>query len=184
MSTQNIKREELQYFYGNVGNDWKLKISELVLFQTGAEITIPNSLINEAYEAASEDLRKRLRKVFKIESEDDLFNITSYEELCKLKGIKVLTEEDFKNSRDPKKALAFEKIKTIEEIYNKDWKPNFKDRTQRKWYPCFINNNGSGQFYASDYSYFYFCCIVGLYKDEKTSNFVGRTFVDIYLQVI
>ena len=183
MSTQNIKKEELQYFYGNVCNDWKLKISELVLFQTGAEITVPNSLINEAYEAASEDLRKRLRKVFKIESEDDLFDITSYEELCKLKGIKVLTEEDFKNSRDPKKALAFEKIKIIEEIYNKDWKPNFKDGNQRKWYPYFVNNNGSWRFNGSGYfSGFY--GDVGLYKDEKTSNFVGRTFMDLYLQVI
>ena len=184
MSTQNIKKEELQYFYGNVCNDWKLKISELILFQTGAEITVPNSLINEAYEAANEDLRKRLRKVFKIESEDDLFDITSYEELCKLKGIKVLTEEDFKNSRGPKKALAFEKIKIIEEIYNKDWKPNFKDVNQRKWYPYFVNNNGSWRFGSSSSFGSSSYGFAGLYKNEKTSTFVGRTFMDLYLQVI
>ena len=182
MSTQNIKREELHYFYGKVCNDWKLKISELVLFQTGAEITVPNSLINEAYEAASSDLRKRLKSIFKIESSEELFDVTSYEELCKLRGIKVLTEEDFKASRNPTKALAMEKIKTIEEIYNGEWKPNFKDDNQRKWYPYFVNN-GSFLFYDSGcFCSFYGC--VGLYKDEKTSNFVGKTFMDIYLQVI
>ena len=114
----------------------------------------------------------------------DLFSIKSYSELCAYAGIKELTEEDFSQFDNPKQMLAFHQIKNIEKVYNEGWKPDFNDAEQKKYYPYFELKGGRWSFYGSYYSFVNFCGFVGLYKDKKTSDFVGKTFINIYIKVL
>lgn len=183
-NTQTITRKDLRYFYENACDGWKIKIGNLLLDQAGQTIKVETSFIKEGYNAASDAMKKRLEEQFDIFAVSKLFKVKDYSDFCKVVGIKELTEKDFANSRNPKKALAFEQIKTIEEFYNDGWKPDFADRNQQKHYPYFINEKGSWRFDGSGCCYGGWYGDVGLYKDQQTSDFVGKTFMKIYLQVI
>lgn len=102
-----------------------------------------------------------------------LFSITSYEGVCK-----VLKEEC--------KISPYDKIKQIEKLFNGWWKKDWEDINQKKWYPYFNlkASHGVVGFYDS-----YFSCgvasgQVGFYKDQRTSDYIGKTFWLIYKEII
>ena len=127
---------------------------------------------------------KTLRRLFKDHLKEDLFSIKTYSEVCKNLGIKELTEKDFKQFDNSRQMLAFHKIKNIEKLFNGDWKPDFSDSSQYKYYPYSEKISGGWRFVVSNYYYYGFCGSCGLFKDKKTSDFVGSTFLDIYLDII
>lgn len=184
MNTQTIKRQDLKKLYNIACEGWQKRIADLILWDTSGIIEVDNSVIEEAFNAANSDQKKEIKKYFKIIS-DELFDVTSFEELCKLKGIRVPVLSDFSHCRYPKKALAREKIDIISEVYNNGWKPNFDDHNERKYYPYFTKQKaGSWRFYAVYYGCYSFGGAVGLYKTEKIAQFVGERFKDIYIEVI
>jgi hypothetical protein len=181
MKTQEIRRADLQKLYTIACEGWQKKIAELALFNSGDEIKVENSLITEAYSVANKEQKKEIEKYFKIVS-DDLFNIKTYSEVCNKLGIKELSISDFQIfGNDATRMFNLHKIKNLETLFNENWKPDWKNKSQYKYYPYFeINSSGGLVFVASysDCSFFYGG--VGYYKDSKTSDHIGRYFKDVY----
>lgn len=184
MQTQTISRNDLRVLYTIGCDKWKNYIKELVIWESTTKIKVPYDKIMEAYNEANPDQRKHLEKFFKIEKESDLYSVKNFSELCKFTKTKELTIKDFQAFENAEKMLAFWQIKIIEKLYNKEWKADFENGEQRKWYPYFVKSAGRWRLYVT-YYYYYSCYgIVGGYKDEKIAKFVGTTFIDIYLKVI
>ncbi len=138
-----------------------------------------------------EQLKKQAEKLQKdldalkvlINKEDtiDLFKITTYKEVCKALNEQEYTENDFENSYDANKLLAFAQLKQIERLYNQEWTKNWADKLQYKWYPYFtLNNSGGLAFIGSDYFSSHCHGQVGFFKDRQTSDYIGKTFISIY----
>lgn len=112
--------------------------------------------------------------------------VKNYSDVCSILNTRILTIEDFSflPENERLRALNFHKVKNIEKLFNGKWILNWKDSKQQKWYPYFtIGNNGlgfGGSLCHRDYSY----GSVGYFLDEKTSDFVGKTFLDIYKGIL
>lgn len=121
-----------------------------------------------------------------IEQPEDLFSkINNYSDVCKELNEQELTEKNYsfiKNKKDRLKQLAFGKLKQIERLFNGDWIAIFNG-SQQNWYPYFTPAGGSLVFCFSSYFSDY-CGGVGFFKDRKTSDFVGKGFIDIYRELI
>ena len=140
-----------------------------------------------------EELKKQAEKLQKdpdalkvlIEKEDtiDLFKITSYKEVCKALDEQEYTENNFENTYDCEKLLAFAKLKQIERLYNGNWVKDWSNKNQYKYYPYFTLNSSGGLVFSFSchYCFILICCgQVGFFKDQKTSDYIGKTFISIY----
>jgi len=113
--------------------------------------------------------------------------IQDYSDVCKELETKELTIQDFNflPVKQRKKALAQHKIQNLELLFNGKWRIDWKDPNQYKWYPYFsVTGLGGLLFSFSSYRYVSFDAGAGFYKDPKTSNFVGKTFIDIYQDLL
>lgn len=143
-------------------------------------------------EKQAENLQKELNKL-KLEiqkcDEINVFKITTYEEVCKALGEKEFVLDDFRfhNSSEKlsKKLLATARIEQLERLYNKGWKKNYSDKNQYKYRPYFEFTNNNWQFHFSvDYPWFGYS-VVGVFKDEKTSSYIGKTFLnEIFIDIL
>lgn len=133
-----------------------------------------------------EDEAKKLRKI--IEEPQTLFEkINNYSDVCKELNIEELDEDNFSflPKEQRKKQLAFHKIQNIIKLFNEDWKINWKDQNQYKYYPYFqIDGSGGLVFDCSHYHYHGFHFGVGFYKDKETSDFCGKKFIKIYKNLL
>lgn len=90
---------------------------------------------------------------------------------------------DFLPKEIRKKLLAYTHFKNIERLFNGDWKPNWKNTSEYKYYPWFKNEN-SGLVFGSSYCDLWgFVGSVAYFKDEQTSNYVGKTFINLYKEI-
>ncbi len=133
-----------------------------------------------------QDLESEIAKLKVIINQpEDLFSkINNYSDVCKELKEDEVEESDFKflHKNDRKKAVSFAIIKQIERLFNGDWKIKF-DGTQNNWYPYF---NGSSRGLVFSGSIYYCSCYVdevSFFKDKQTSDFVGKTFIDIYREL-
>ncbi len=186
-TTIKIKKSEFQKLYNIACNTWKPKFEEKFKnFLFSDTIEFEKDFLEDMRKACTEDQLKVFNVIFKayLKEENDLFNIKDYSELCKKYKIKELKISDFKflPKEEQEKSLAYHQIKTIERIYNGiDWVLDWSNTNQYKYYPYFVYKVGSSLvFYGSDCDSI--CCSgqVAYFKDEKTSTFVGKTFIDIY----
>lgn len=181
MKTQKIKRKDLKVIYGKVCQNWQKTIAEITMFEEGAEIEVDNDLILKAHSEADVEQKKLIKKYFKIVS-DDKFSVTTYKEVCKRLGIKELTIKDFKQFEgDALKMLSFHQIKNLERFFNGNWVADWKNQNQYKYYPYFTLSSSGGLVFTDS------CCVsfrfygdVGYYLDSKTSDHIGKNFIDIY----
>jgi hypothetical protein len=109
-------------------------------------------------------------------------SITTYKQVCKALDIEELTLSDFSflPTEDRKKTLAFYKLQQIAKLFNGDWKPNWKNSNQYKYYPYFNLDSGCLSFYVSIFYYSFCYSSVVYFKDIETSDYVGKTFLSIY----
>jgi hypothetical protein len=111
-------------------------------------------------------------------------SITTYKQVCKALDNAELTLSDFSflPTEDRKKTLAFHKLQQIAKLFNGDWKPDWKNSNQYKYYPYFNVASGGLGFCASGFDFsFSFCnSFVVYFKDKETSDYVGKTFLSIY----
>ncbi len=116
---------------------------------------------------------KKLSLIDRVKSISDV-----YKELKK----KELTIEDFsflpENRR--KKALAFQQIQDICEVFNEGWIIDWDNRSKYKYYPYFYKENGSWLIYAVGYCSYISYGVPGFYKDEKTAKYCSTLFLEIY----
>lgn len=141
-------------------------------------------------EEQAENLQKKLDKLkeeIKKCDEIDLFSITTYKEVCKVLNEKELTLCDFKEFSEKlsKKLLATARIEQLERLYNQNWVKNYNDKNQYKYRPYFEFTNNNWRFdFSVDY-FWYVYSVVGVFKDEKTSNYVGKTFLnEIFVDIL
>lgn len=116
-----------------------------------------------------------------------LFNkVRNYSDVCYYLNINELTIESFSflPEEDAIKQLAFHQIKNIEKLFNVGWKVDIKDINQYKYFPYFTLHSGGLVFFDSFLVSSIWYGSVGVYKDSKTSDFVGKTFIDIYKNII
>lgn len=116
----------------------------------------------------------------------DLFtNIKNYSDVCRELCEPELTETTFHRipMRYRKKVLAYSKLQQIQRLFNGEWVPNWSDSSEYKWYP-YYNSTGPGLvFDGSGYRTSDFAAEVAFYKSREISDFVGRTFIDIYTEL-
>lgn len=120
---------------------------------------------------------EEIKKVLLADDTVDLFTITNYSEVCKALGIKEKTVKDFNTLKE----FRYHQIQNIEKLYNDGWKPDWTNSNQYKYYPYFQGQKGSGLvFGSSSYYCFFFFGGVAYFRDRKTSDYVGKTFIEIY----
>lgn len=103
----------------------------------------------------------------------DLFNITTYSEVCK-------------ELKEKEETCSYKKIKQIEKLFNGSWKKDWNNFDQLKYYPYFNFKASSGMvgFCTSVSSYDGSYGPVAYYKDKVTSDHVGKNFWLIYKEFI
>lgn len=140
------------------------------------------------------DKKEALNKIKTLEKElaslkvivskpETIFDVTTYSKVCtKLKESQII-EEYFNNfpKEDRKKLAAFAKIKQLERFYNQGWIPNWSNTSEYKYYPYFSLSSGGCLWFNGSLSYDSgFSELCGVYKTSEISNFVGKTYIDIY----
>lgn len=120
----------------------------------------------------------RVKLLSKISVED---RIKDYSDICDELAEKPLVIEDFAflPEYQRKKALASAKLNQIAKLLNGKWQPNWTDTSENKWYPYFEFTGRGLVFHCS---YFHDLSFDGLvvFKDEQTATFVGKTFIQLY----
>lgn len=113
----------------------------------------------------------------------ELKDIENYSDVCRILGIRELTEASLHQipMNQRRKLLAAHKIMNIAKLFNGDWKIDWSDMDQRKWYPYFDYKEGHCWcFLYSDCQYGCSYAQVAFFKDEQTSNHCGELFIEIY----
>ena len=110
--------------------------------------------------------------------------VKTYEDACKVIGEEPIEEQRLLDCGIGKSEIAFMKLKAIFKAANKmnnDWKPDYTDSNQYKWYPYFIWRS-SGFRYRDTYcagtaasAGSRLCC--GISDDAE---YIGRQFEDLY----
>lgn len=182
--TQKILASDLAKIYPNVCETWQKEIAKyLVKFVDEKYIIVEEELILKAYKQADNSQKSLLEKYFEIEYANKLFKFNTYSKVCEGLGEEELTEKlfSFLPKERRKKALAQAKVAQLEKFFNGKWIADWKNQNQYKYYPYFTLNASGGLLFCSSHchaSYFY--AEAGFYKDQETSDFVGKTFIDIY----
>ena len=185
MSTIKIKKKDFEKLYNIACANCKPKLEEkLISFIFSDTIDFEEGFVSEMEKACTKEQKIVFERIFSksLSTENSLFQVKNYSDLCKKTKTKELVISDFSflPKEQQEKALAYHQIQTIEKLYNGDWIKNFRDRNQEKWYPYFDGSGRGLVFLYSSCSYYVFSGLVADFKDEKTSNFVGKTFIDIY----
>lgn len=112
-------------------------------------------------------IREMVNKQPKIK---DLFSTTTYSEVCK-------------ELKEKEETCPYKKLKQVQKLFNSDYKVNIKDNTQQKWYPYFNITSGGLIFDVSGGSSSYCTSAVCFYKDKKTSDHIGKHFINLYTEL-
>lgn len=112
--------------------------------------------------------------------------VKTYGDVCKFLPIKELTIEDFDFLPEEQrlKSLNFHKLQNIAKLFNGTWKINWKDSKQEKWYPWFDTNSSGLVFGGSGCDRGYSYGTVAYFPDRETSDYIGKTFLDLYKGIL
>lgn len=110
--------------------------------------------------------------------------IKSFEDACiKLKREPLLPEVSMLPEGNQKAVIANYKLDVIQEAINEDWKADWNNWNQYKYYPWFkLSSSGSG-FSYSGYDCDYSISPVGsrrVFPSSEIARYVGNQFIDLY----
>lgn len=149
------------------------------------KITLSLSL-NEAkilYEQASLERRLELEELFpELKPQSITDRVKTYED-----ALKVLKRNHFDENNLYPREKARRKLEIIIEALNEGWKPDWKNCHQKKWHPCFSGSGAGLRCSISYYSLTYAFADIGVRlccKDEKTADYVGNQFLDLYKEMV
>lgn len=112
------------------------------------EITVDNAKL--AYQKGNKETRETLENLLGAEHFKAYKNwqdIKSFETACEVAGIDpVKFVKNLEDNGDTVDEIAYKKLKLIIRTINGDWKPDWNNQNQKKWYPWF--NTQSGFSYA------------------------------------
>ena len=110
--------------------------------------------------------------------------VKTYEDACAIIGEKPIDEENLLSSGLDKSDIAFMKLKAIYKAANKmnrNWKADFSDSNQHKYYPYFVwrssgfRCNGTRCTYACTCIGSRLCC-----GNSDDAEYIGKQFEDLY----
>ncbi len=183
-----IKKSEFKKLYDLACAEWKTRFDEfLKLFIFDDELEFEVSFIQQMEAACDAKQLKVFTSIFKDFLPENLFAFDTYSKVCKKLGEEELTINDFKflHEDDRAKILAKAQIAQLERFFNQGWVPNWKDQSESKYYPYFEYKAGHGWVFDAYYFHCYYSYgEVAFYKDAKTAEFVGKTFLSIYKQAL
>jgi hypothetical protein len=105
--------------------------------------------------------------------------VKSYEDACRELGEQPIT--DFGN--DTKDEIAYKKLKTIAKALNGGWVANYRDGSQKKWFPWFYMPSSVFAFCDAYYEYSnpYAGSSARLcLKDSGLAKHMGETFLTLW----
>lgn len=111
--------------------------------------------------------------------------IKTFEDACEYAGLHPVAVLPFMNPTDAEEEAlnAVRKMWIIARVLNGDWKADFKDNSQWKYYPWFkADKSGFGLSYGGygRWTTVTDCGVRFAFKDEKTAKYAGQQFIDIY----
>lgn len=133
------------------------------------------------------------------EYEDITNRVKSYADACKVLGIEPMDEDSMKAQGFRPDEIARRQLETITEALNEGWKPNWADTDEYKFYPWFYIEVSEVQTEGTDgasaglsYAYTYGAAArtnayIGsrlCFHDRETARYAGRTFTDLYAQIL
>ena len=112
--------------------------------------------------------------------------IRSYQDICAELGVEEVKEESLMllEPITRKKTLAFLKIQNICKCFSGSWIPDFNNTSENKYYPYFYKKSGRWVFHGSGSDGGCFIGAVGFYKNREDSDFCGKLFQDIYIDLL
>ena len=135
------------------------------------------------------------------EYEDITNRVKSYADACKVLGIEPMDESGMKAQGFRKDEITRRQLETITEALNEGWKPNWADTNEYKYYPWFdievsrvqtedVDTLGAGAGLScanADYAASGTIADIGsrlCFHDRETARYAGRTFTDLYAQIL
>ena len=95
-----------------------------------------------------------------------------------------VVEELKKELKEKEETCPYKMIKQIEKLFNGNWVKDWNNKNQSKWYP-YYEQTGSGLVFSYSASYCTrFPGQVAFYKDKKTSDHIGKYFIDVYKKLM
>lgn len=110
--------------------------------------------------------------------------VKTYYDACAIIGEKPIDEENLLSSGLDKSDIAFMKLKAIYKAANKmnrNWKADFSDSNQHKYYPCFVWRSSGFRYGDTDYASAHadsgsrLCC-----GTSDDAEYIGKKFEDLY----
>lgn len=148
-------------------------------------LTIEKQEAKMLYPEAPEWMKKKLIEEFgeEITKQNDFENIKTFEDACKVIGIK---PESVCSKTDLPDEAAYKKLKVIAKAVNGGWMPDWNNTNQQKWFPWFKLSSGFG-FSLSYYYYGYTYTNAGsrlCFESEEKSTYCAQQFIDLYKEFI
>lgn len=142
-----------------------------------------------AYTILKNDSQGLIKNKNKLLKQISLFDkIKNYSDVCFELGEEELTIDNFNFIKDEKirlKTFRTYQIKNIEKLFGNGWIPDWNNVNENKYYPWFtISSFGLVGFSASASDVDHCHTGVGFFKTREISDFVGRTFLNIYSDII
>lgn len=183
-----INKEDFKELYNAACDPWKSIFNEKFKRNVFSDtLESDEELLNKMNEACTAEQKPIFNEIFKEFLSTNLFNVTTYTEVCKqLKELEI-TEKNFNLSKEIniKKLVAQARVQQLMRFFNGNWKADFNNRNQSRYYPYYKYNGSGWVFGGSGCGGCGSGAWAGIYKNKETSDFVGKTFLkEIYLDII
>jgi len=152
-------------------------------------VLIEESEARSMWQNATPEFKKLLETTFGKEffSMKITDRIKTYEDACKELGIEPLDESEMIEAGFTPDEIIYRMIKTITKALVGDWKTNWEDGSQKKWYPWFKVSSGGFVFYVAPYRYSgadagsasRLC-----FPTEELAIYAGKQFIELYKKFI
>lgn len=145
-------------------------------------------LLKSLQDDENEDSEVALKKDIKTKEVDFNYiieNVKDYKTFCKVTGLKEWLAVEFITKTNPAKALAQEKLAQIEFYFGKDWKKDWSNHSQYKYYPYFnVDSSGGLRFSGVDGFRGSAYGVVAYFETKEIATYVGKTYIDLYKDLL
>jgi hypothetical protein len=181
-----IDKKDFKKLYDKACEAWTRKFNEkFAKFMFVDYIEFEDSYLEEMRVACTSEQLEIFNSIFKEFLPKNKFEgIKDYKSFCKISGKKELELSMFEFLDNPKKSLAQAKINQYEDYFNSEQKLDWDNHDQAKWYVWYNTGSCSLAFLGVDYYYFDFGGGAGYFINRETAEFVGKTFIDDYKNLI
>jgi ribonucleotide monophosphatase NagD (HAD superfamily) len=130
-----------------------------------------------------------LKTVTKTFPKDTTKHIKSYNDACFVLGIEPENDDELTKLGFTKDEISYRKLKTITRALNEDWRPDWTNSNEYKYWPWFVYDGASAGFAYANASAAasHTSAAIGsrlCFKTRELAAFAGTQFIDIYNDLI